>query len=157
MLWYAAGYPSRQVRQVAKYLQWSESNYRLWTMRAAGLFVWLAGSCQHLGGLSHLFPSPPHSLCSLTLPLSSHLHSCPTIRFAVVYLPYNTNNIVAIHLFFFDILFYFVSPVMFNLFRNFYYIAICSQILYFSFALYFNAFRIQNRFLYISISLSRFS
>jgi len=157
VLWYAAGYPSRQVRQVAKYLQWSESNYRLWTMRAAGLFVWLAGSCQHLGGLSHLFPSPPHSLCSLTLPLSSHLHSCPTIRFAVVYLPYNTNNIVAIHLFFFDILFYFVSPVMFNLFRNFYYIAICSQILYFSFALYFNAFRIQNRFLYISISLSRFS
>ena len=120
-------------------------------MRAAGLFVWLAGSCQHLGGLSHLFPSPLHSLCSLTLPLSSHLHSCPTIRFSVVCLPYHANNIVVIHLFFFDISFYFVSPVIFNLFSNFYYISICSQILCFSFTLYFTTFGIQIRFLYISV------
>jgi len=75
----------------------------------------------------------------------------------MVYLPYHANSIVVIHLFFFYILFYFVSPVMFNLFSNFYYISICSQIPCFSFTLYFTAFRIRNRFLYISVSLSVFT
>jgi len=75
----------------------------------------------------------------------------------MVYLPYHANNTVLNRLFFFDILFYFVSPVMFNLFSNFYYISICSHILCFSFTLYFTAFGIQNRFLYISVRLFLFT
>jgi hypothetical protein len=112
-------------------------------MCAGGLFVLLFGSCLHLGGLFHLFPSPLHSLYSLTLPVSSHLYSCPMIRFSMVYLPYHANNTVVIHLFLFGILFHFVSLFMINLFWNFYYISICSQMLWFLFTVYFTPFAIK--------------
>lgn len=125
-------------------------------MRTAGLFMLLVGSCLHLGGLLHLFPSPLHSLYSITLPLSSHLYSCPMIRFSMVYLLYNANNSVVIHLFLFGILFRFVSLLMINLFCNFYYISICSQILRFLFTVYFTAFIIRNIFLSSCISHSSF-